>query len=115
MKNIVLALFTLASIALPACSGGGGNADVDAILALDGVSADGSTVYTDKCAVCHMADGSGNAASGYPSLVAEVPGQSDEDIVTIILEGEEAMPAFRSQLSDQQVADVLAYLRETFK
>lgn len=116
MTRFCTALLFLASFAtlnLTGCAGEDGGDDVDAILALNGVVASGATVYDAQCKVCHGADGAGGGS--FPSLVAMVPGQGDEEIVSIVLEGEAAMPEFRSKLSDQEVADLLAYLRETFK
>jgi mono/diheme cytochrome c family protein len=85
----------------------------------------GSKVYLDSCAVCHMTDGSGvpgmqPALDGDP-VVGGDPGQ----LIRLILQGpakvlpadrpifSSTMPAF-DQLSDQQIADLLTYLREQY-
>ncbi|MCB9569286.1 MAG: cytochrome c [Myxococcales bacterium] len=107
---IAAAAILIAAVASQAC----GESDADKILALSGNSANGGTVYTAQCAVCHMADGTGNADANYPSLVEHAMHESDMDIVEVILEGEGAMPEFRSKLSDQEIADLLAYIRATF-
>ena len=112
MIRTYLALLALTALALPACSGGDDDDDVAAILALDGTPTAGKTVYDANCASCHKPDGSGD--STFPSLVTKVPEESDEDIIEVILNGKGAMQGFRAQLSDQQVADLHAYLRETF-
>jgi len=116
MTRFCTALLFLASFAtlnLAGCAGEEEGDDVDAILALNGVAASGATVYGAQCQACHGADGAGGGS--FPSLVAMVPGASDAEIVSIVLEGEGTMPAFRSKLSDQEVADLLAHMRETFK
>lgn len=89
------------------------DARVDTILALTGDSAAGKTVHDNTCAPCHGASGEG--ISGYsPALTDEFKDLSDEEIVSVIINGYGAdMPA-QSALSDQDVADVLAYGRETY-
>ncbi|MEZ4379926.1 MAG: cytochrome c [Nannocystaceae bacterium] len=111
MRRILIAAALLAFA--PACDGSD-NPDVANIIALSGDSMSGESLYGTHCASCHMADGTGNDGLGYPSLVEHASHESDEEIVEIVLEGEDAMPAFRSQLSDQEVADVLAYIRATW-
>lgn len=91
-------------------SDSGGDSQIDAILALTGDSAAGATTFANTCAGCHGADG----ASGYAAnLVEEIPEKDDAFIVGVIINGYDGgMPA--QDLSDQEVADVLAYCRETF-
>ncbi|MCK6515705.1 cytochrome c [Myxococcota bacterium] len=91
-------------------SGGDSNSEVDAILALTGDATAGGTTFANTCAACHGADG----ASGYAAnLVEEIPEKDDAFIVDIVINGDGGgMPA--QDLSDQEVADVLAYVRATF-
>jgi mono/diheme cytochrome c family protein len=90
--------------------GDSGASEIDAILALTGDATAGATTFGNVCAGCHGADG----ASGYAAnLVAEIPEKDDAFIVNIIINGDGGgMPA--QDLSDQEVADVLAYCRATF-
>lgn len=90
-------------------SGGPTGGNYDDILALTGDATAGATVFSDNCATCHGADGTGDSG---PSLVAAVPGYSDEELLGIMLEGKGSMAAIA--LADQEAADVLAYLTETF-
>jgi mono/diheme cytochrome c family protein len=87
------------------------DAQVDAVLALTGDATVGEQVYTDNCVDCHEEDGEGMKAASLPE---EIPGNPDEDIVRNILAGPWIMPNFVKKLDDQQVADVLAYLRATW-
>ena len=91
-------------------SGGDSSSEVDAILALTGDATAGGTTFANVCAACHGADG----ASGYAAnLVEEIPSKDDAFIVDIIINGDGGgMPA--QDLSDQEVADVLAHVRATF-
>jgi len=72
---------------------------------LTGDATAGATVYADNCASCHGADATGGSG---PNLVGEV--ETDE-ATDIIMNGKEAMPAFADILSEQDVADVIAYLQ----
>lgn len=97
---------------LAACSGcnGATQAEIDAVMGLSGNDAPGETVYLDNCATCHVEDGSGGFG---PSLIFHVPKHDDEYLVALIIDGQGDMPSFAS-LGDQEIADVLTYLRGTF-
>ena len=89
-------------ILLAACNGGAGSR-ADDILALTGDATSGETLFADNCAVCHAADGSGGTG---PNLSWE---SVSAEVVNVILSGEEDMPSF-SDLTDQEIADILAWL-----
>lgn len=97
------------SLILVGCAGS--DDKVSGILELEGDAALGETLYADNCAGCHGADGEGGSG---PAMTDEVPELSDEEIVDVIVNGYEEMPA-QDQLADQDVADVLAYLNATFE
>ena len=82
---------------LLACAGEG---RVDDILALTGDPVAGEAVFDSSCASCHGAAGSGGSG-GDPQGVAET-----------VLFGNDEMPAFDGDLSDQEIADVVAYVTE---
>ena len=86
----------------------------------------GAAIYFDNCAACHHADGSGE-----PYMFARLDGsnkvQSDDPttVIRIILEGAQAiptdahpgplgMPAFDWKLSDENIADLVSYLRNAW-
>ena len=58
---------------------------------------------------CHGSDGNSGSA---PALRDTVSGLSDDQIIDAVLDGKEAMPP--NDLEDQQMADVLAWLRQSF-
>jgi len=108
MRRTLIAAVLLAFA--PAC-GTEENPDSEGILDLSGDADNGATLYGANCAVCHAADGSGGSG---PSLKDNAAGESDSEIITIILDGEGSMPSFRAKFSDQEVADVLEFIRRDF-
>ena len=86
----------------------------------------GKEVYSRNCIACHEADGS-SAPRVYPPLNGNALLQSSDPSSTlrVILDGAQtvttprapnqgSMPAYAKQLSDQQVADVTNYIRNSF-
>jgi mono/diheme cytochrome c family protein len=86
----------------------------------------GAAVYAHACVACHEADGSG-APRIYPPLPgnANLQSANPASILRIILDGAQtvttprapntgSMPAYAKQLSDQQVADVTNYIRNSW-
>jgi len=90
--------------------------------------ADGATTYTQFCSSCHGAAGAGDgvAAVALTPKPADFTSaefwstRSDEDLTKVIKEGGSAvgksplMAPFGGQLSDAQIAEVLAHMK-TFK
>ena len=84
----------------------------------DPTRAAGAALYLDHCAGCHQAGGRG-IPGVFPPLAGNgvVLAPDPADILKVVLQGVPAqgkyvpMPAFASQLSDQQVADLANYLR----
>lgn len=72
---------------------------------MQGNSTNGLSLYNRLCSSCHGAKGtlSGNAAK-------EAKNNPDA-AVNAILNGKGSMPGFRSQLTNQEVADILAHLK----
>lgn len=120
MKHLLAITFAMTLVS--GCDDGGdesgeegGGSRTDMILGLSGTSAAGQTVFTNNCGVasCHGADGNTPGTSSTKRLSDEIPSLSDKQIVDVVINGEGTMPP-QSALSDQQVADVLAYVQETF-
>lgn len=101
----ILALFALTAFAA-GCEGGG--KQTDDILSLTGDAANGEAVFSANCAVCHGSDATGGSG---PNLLNEVAEERGEFVETIV-GGEDEMPAFGDTLTDQEIADVLAWLEE---
>jgi mono/diheme cytochrome c family protein len=86
----------------------------------------GAAVYAHACIACHEADGSG-APRIYPPLPGNALLQSADPLSTlrIIIDGAEtvttprapntgSMPAYGQKLSDQEIADVASYIRNSW-
>src|SRR5688500_3436239 len=111
----VLALsITLASVA---CDGeeASDHMRTEGVLALTGEAAGGMMVFSTVCgtAACHGADGNTPGTAETKKLGEVAPGMSDREIVNTVLKGDGPMPP-QTQLTDQEIADVLAYVRDTF-
>ncbi len=75
----------------------------------------GTEIYRSVCAGCHMADGRGaSGAATFPSLAHNPRLADSSTAIQIILRGQRAMPPFARTLSDQQVANVVTYIRQNF-
>lgn len=89
-----------------------GAARVATILSLTGDAAAAQGNYTAVCAACHGPDGAGVPPS--PALTERVPTLTDDQIVTTILEGKGNMDSYALVLRNQEIADLLAYLKTNF-
>ncbi len=75
----------------------------------------GAAVYAHVCQACHMPDAKGAVGAGaYPAL-AKNPKLAEAGYpVSVILHGQKAMLPLGALLTDQQVADVVNYIRTNF-
>ncbi|HET7777198.1 MAG TPA: cytochrome c [Rudaea sp.] len=79
------------------------------------VQSDGASLYRAICQGCHMADARGAQGAGmYPALAANPKLASAAYPALTVLQGRRGMPAFAENLSDQQVAEVVNYVRGHF-
>ena len=76
---------------------------------------DGEKMFRRVCSACHMADAKGAEGAGrYPALAANAKLGSAQYPTLVIVKGLNGMPAIGNQMSDQQVADVVNYIRTHF-
>ena len=79
----------------------------------------GRQLFAKDCAVCHGADGRGDgpAAAGLPqrpddlSKIAPPPAFPDGVVAYRIINGVNMMPAFKSTLSENEIWDLLNFIR----
>ena len=71
----------------------------------------GESVFADNCAACHQPTGKG-VPGAFPALAGNkfVLGQP-APVISTVLNGRGGMPAFKSELTDLQLAQVVSYIR----
>ena len=79
----------------------------------------GKTTFKSKCVLCHGEDGSGNTPLGKQLQAAnlhspDVQKHTNAELQKVVHDGQTNMPAFAEQLSDEEIAQVIRYVR-TFK
>jgi mono/diheme cytochrome c family protein len=85
---------------------------IRAIQALTGVASSGGERFAASCARCHGDDGGGTDRA--PNLHDRVPLRDDESLLRTLIQGKGGMPRWGERLGDQDLADVLAFLRQEF-
>jgi mono/diheme cytochrome c family protein len=75
----------------------------------------GEAVFKNICQGCHMANAQGAVGAGmYPALAKNAKLEAAGYPMAVIVHGQKAMPAFGGLLNDQQIADVVNYVRTNF-
>ena len=79
-----------------------------------------ASLYKTKCAMCHGADGKGDTPVGKSTGVRsfaspEVQKESDADLIQITKKGKGKMPAYENKLTEPQIKDLVAYVRQLGK
>jgi mono/diheme cytochrome c family protein len=75
----------------------------------------GEALYQSICQGCHMPDARGATGAGmYPGLANNPKLALAGYPVSVVLHGQKAMPWFGDDLSDEQVAAVVTYIRTHF-
>jgi mono/diheme cytochrome c family protein len=75
----------------------------------------GEALFAHVCAACHQPDAKGaTGAASYPALTDNKDLASAEYLETLLFNGQRAMPPLGWMMSDQQVADVINFVRTNF-
>lgn len=111
---------------LPAGSGEGTAAATAANPPSSGVVRTGEQIYRDHCAACHQVAGTGFPSS-FPALAGNpiVNTADATSVIHIVLAGDAevhthggppsmTMPSFHAKLSDNEIADLLSYVRSSW-
>ncbi len=76
---------------------------------------DGEAIYKGVCQGCHMPDAKGAVGAGaYPALAKDPNLEIAGYPVGVIVKGQKAMPGFADSFSDEQIANVVNYVRTHF-
>jgi len=75
----------------------------------------GEDLYKGLCQGCHMPNAKGAIGAGaYPALADNIRLIASVYPVNVVVNGQRAMPSFGDSLSDEQVANVINYVRTHF-
>ena len=75
----------------------------------------GSELFGHVCAACHQPDARGAVgAAAYPPLAGDKKLASADFMLTVLFSGLRSMPPLGRMMSDEQVADVVNYVRTHF-
>ena len=75
----------------------------------------GEAIFKSVCQGCHMSDAKGaKGVAQYPALASDANLAGAPYPIYMVLKGQGAMPGFASMMSDQQIADVVNYVRSHF-
>src|SRR6266498_69436 len=80
----------------------------------------GAPLFRSNCVICHGGDASGNTALGKKYKVRdlrspEAQKTTDAEGFELISKGKKAMPPIAGRLKDDQIHEVISYLRELGK
>jgi mono/diheme cytochrome c family protein len=83
----------------------------------NGKTSAGAGIFKAKCVLCHGADGTGNTPLGKQLQAAnlhskDVQKLSNEELYKIVHDGQTNMPPFGEQLTDNEIDQVIQYVRE---
>jgi mono/diheme cytochrome c family protein len=76
----------------------------------------GEAIFKAKCVLCHGADGTGDTPLGKQLQAAnlrskDIQKKSNAELHKVIHDGQANMPPFADQLSDQEIDQVIKYVR----
>jgi cytochrome c6 len=80
----------------------------------------GETLFKQKCAACHGADAKGETSMGKTLKVRDlgsddVQKQTDAQLTEIVENGKGKMPAYKGKLTDDQIKQLVGYIRSLKK
>jgi mono/diheme cytochrome c family protein len=126
MRKITIFILSVTMLALSACGGGKTkSSNTKTSQKSAAVNLPGKSVYTTYCLACHQSSGSGVPAMYPPLKESDVVNGDKDHLIHILLNGlsgeitvngktfNSIMPT-QSYLTDQQIADVLSYIRSDF-
>ncbi len=84
-------------------------------MTMPAMAQDTAALYKSKCQACHGADGKGTAAGQKMGTKAfsspDITKMSDDELVAATKKGKGKMPAYEGKLTDDQIKDLVKYIR----
>ena len=71
----------------------------------------GKELYLNECSACHGSDGRGEMAGIASFSESNVLFKADRELISVISHGKGIMPAYKGLLTNDEIRDVVAYLR----
>ena len=84
-------------------------AEVDPALELPGDVVAGEPLWLGECGLCHGLDGEGTSRGG--PLIGIFERQTEAEVLLTVRMGVSSMPPYDDFYSDQELADLLAWMR----
>jgi cytochrome c6 len=86
------------------------------VTSIPAMADDAAALYKSKCQLCHGPDGKGDTPAGKKMGARdfhspEVQKESDADLFKITKDGKAKMPAFAGKLTDDQIKELVKYIR----
>lgn len=107
-------LVSLVALTLGLFAGCGPMSRTEKIAALTGTATAGKTVYEANCSSCHGSSGKGTPSSSNVDITDHVKEHPAADFLAFIVNGvPNTNMASYASLSDQQLADLYAYIKNT--
>ncbi len=77
----------------------------------------GYQTYRSLCAACHLSEGQGQLLVGAPALNKNslLVASNNTEAIKLVLSGRNTMPSFAKSLNDEQIADLLSYIRNAWE
>ena len=112
---IAIALLASTLVAAPALSQAVQGGDTGGGVVRVAKPVTGAQIYEQVCQACHMADAKGGAgAATIPALAGNRRLAASAYPIAVIVNGKGAMPSFTDHLGDEQIAEVVTYVRTHF-
>jgi cytochrome c oxidase subunit 2 len=81
---------------------------------LDSAMSAGEKVYKTTCAMCHGAEGQGGIGLAFAGVDYATNPEHREDHIHTVVNGRNAMPSFKAQLTPREIAAVITYERNAW-
>lgn len=85
---------------------------VMAVCSASATAQDAAATYKAKCAMCHGADGKGGKMGTKDFASPEIKGMTDAQLTEVITKGKPPrMPAYGDKLKENEIKELVAYIR----
>jgi mono/diheme cytochrome c family protein len=112
---VAFARVTAGVVAAPALADEASPAPADMSRGWEFTEHGGAELFGNVCAACHQPDAKGAVgAAAYPPLAGDKKLVSADFMLTVLFTGLRGMPPLGRMMSDEQVADVVNYVRTHF-